>query len=218
MTNLWQLIDAIRQQTSSSVNTTFVLTTINLSRIPGLSNCPTTGGQLSLRSTMSPPTDNQIKKIVKTLNDRGQFRSIISLASTPSRASYEGMLRDVYSLLSIEKAADQKHAEAFYSIRRSKIGAPFNRYRDIYAFDRTAVRIPNDLNKWIGTGDGVGEKGVGDVEELNDEDSAYLNANVIADGKGSWWVACQVCPVARPLWRISDFEYRLLCQQRSILS
>jgi hypothetical protein len=59
-------------------------------------------------------------------------------------------------------------------------------YRDIYAFDRTAVRIPNDLNKWSGTGDGGGGKSVGDVEELNDEDSAYLNANVIADGKGRW--------------------------------
>lgn len=143
---------------------------------------------------MSPPTDNQIKKVVKTLNDRGQFRSIISLASTPSRASYEGMLHDVYSLLSIEKAADQRHAEAFYSIRRSKIGAPFNRYRDIYAFDRTAVRIPHDLNKWIRTGNVTARKVLGDVEELNDEDSAYLNANVIADGKGRWWVACQVSP------------------------
>jgi hypothetical protein len=154
---------------------------------------------------MSPPSDHQIKKIVKTLNDRGQFRSIISLASTPSRASYEGMLHDVYHMLNIEKAADQKHAEAFYSIRRSKIGAPFNRYRDIYAFDRTAVRIPNDLNKWKGTGDGVGQKGLGDVEELNDEDSAYLNANVIADGKGSWWVACQVCSALSPSRRSTDF-------------
>jgi protein tyrosine phosphatase len=153
---------------------------------------------------MSPPTDNHIKKIVKTLNERGQFRSIISLASTPSRTSYEGMLRDVYSLLSIEKHADQRHAEAFYSIRRSKIGAPFNRYRDIYAFDRTAVRIPNDLNKWSGTGDGGGGKSVGDVEELNDEDSAYLNANVIADGKGRWWVACQVCLLRGPSCKLSD--------------
>lgn len=144
---------------------------------------------------MSPSNGDHIKRIVGTLNERGQFRSLISLASTPSRQSYEGMLRDLYKMLDIKKKADQKHAEAFYSIRRSKISAPYNRYRDIYAFDRTAVRVPNDLKKWIGTGktNGAAGRDIGDVEELSDEDSGYLNANVISDGKGSWWVACQVC-------------------------
>lgn len=149
---------------------------------------------------MSPPTSDQIKRIVGTLNERGQFRSLISLASTPAYQNYEGMLENLYRVLGITKVADQKHIEAFYSIRRSKINAPYNRYRDIYAFDRTAVRIPNDLNKWIRTGkvNGVAGNGtgVGDVEELSEEDSGYLNANVIADGKGSWWVACQVCLIA----------------------
>lgn len=144
---------------------------------------------------MSPSNGDHIKRIVGTLNERGQFRSLISLASTPSRQSYEGMLRDLYKMLDITKKADQKHAEAFYSIRRSKTSAPYNRYRDIYAFDRTAVRVPNDLKKWIGTGktNGAAGRDIGDVEELSDEDSGYLNANVISDGKGSWWVACQVC-------------------------
>jgi hypothetical protein len=170
-------------------------------------------------SAMSPTNGDHIKRIVGTLNERGQFRSLISLASTPSRQSYEGMLRDLYQDLNITKKADQKHAEAFYSIRRSKISAPYNRYRDIYAFDRTAVRVPNDLKKWIGTGRSNGHgKDIGDVEELGDEDSGYLNANVISDGKGSWWVACQVSCLDQTLGNCAHPFRRRRCQRPSILS
>ncbi|KAJ9106739.1 hypothetical protein QFC19_003051 [Naganishia cerealis] len=132
---------------------------------------------------MAPPTDAQMKRIVGALNERGQFRSLISLASTPSRGAYERVLHDLYRLLRLDTRAAQEYAEGFYSIRRSKESAQLNRYREIYAFDRTAVRIPNDVDTWLRTG--------GDVEELGEDESGYLNANVIDDGKGSWWVACQ---------------------------
>ncbi|KAJ9096430.1 hypothetical protein QFC21_005252 [Naganishia friedmannii] len=146
---------------------------------------------------MSPPTDAQIKRIVGTLNERGQFRSLVSMATTPTRPQYERMLQDLYHMLHITKPADQKRVEQFYSVRRSKMNVSHNRYREIFAFDRTAVRIPNDVRKWISTAtEHAGKKSgngatIGDVEELREDDSGYLNANVIVDGKGSWWVACQ---------------------------
>ncbi|KAJ9127392.1 hypothetical protein QFC24_000799 [Naganishia onofrii] len=146
---------------------------------------------------MSPPTDAQIKRIVATLNERGEFRSLISMATTPVRPKYEGVLQDLYRMLNITKASDQKYVEQYYSIRRSKMNVSHNRYSQIFAFDRTAVRIPNDVSKWMSTAThhsekkGVNGKAIGDVEELREDDSGYLNANVIVDGKGSWWVACQ---------------------------
>lgn len=152
---------------------------------------------------MSPPTDAQIKRIVATLNERGEFRSLISMATTPVRPKYEGVLQDLYRMLNITKASDQKYVEKYYSVRRSKMNVSHNRYSQIFAFDRTAVRIPNDVSKWMSTAThhsekkGVNGKAIGDVEELREDDSGYLNANVIVDGKGSWWVACQVSRVVK---------------------
>lgn len=149
---------------------------------------------------MSPTTDAQIKRIVDILNERGQIRSLISLASTPAGPQYAGRLQDVYHMLHITKPADQRYVEQYYSVRRSKKNVSHNRYREIFAFDRTAVRIPNDVKKWMSTAtENAGKKSgngstIGDVEELQEDDSGYLNANVIVDGKGSWWVACQVSP------------------------
>jgi protein-tyrosine phosphatase len=58
----------------------------------------------------------------------------------------------------------QTQAEVFYSVAESSANRPLNRYANIYAYDRTAVTVDGD----------------------------YLNANVIKDGHGRWWVACQV--------------------------
>lgn len=55
-----------------------------------------------------------------------------------------------------------------------------NRYGNIWAFDRTGVRVPANVDVEVHL------KGGGE------EDWVYLNANVIADHKGSWWVASQV--------------------------
>ncbi|WWC72702.1 uncharacterized protein I206_106666 [Kwoniella pini CBS 10737] len=53
--------------------------------------------------------------------------------------------------------------QAFYSVRNSVKHVLDNRYRNIYAYDRTAVIV----------------------------DGKYLNANVITDGKGGLWIAAQ---------------------------
>lgn len=53
----------------------------------------------------------------------------------------------------------------FYSVANSAKYKASNRYSNIYAYDRTAVKV-----------DGEG----------------YLNANVVCDGRGMWWVASQV--------------------------
>lgn len=55
--------------------------------------------------------------------------------------------------------------DLYYSVEESRAAGTKNRYRDVLAYDRTSVRV-----------DGNG----------------YLNANVVADTKGQWWVAAQV--------------------------
>jgi protein-tyrosine phosphatase len=61
--------------------------------------------------------------------------------------------------------------EVFYSVRKSREHRKLNRYADVLAYDRTAVSV----------------------------DGEYLNANVVEDGYGGWWVAAQVCPSVQPL-------------------
>jgi protein tyrosine phosphatase len=60
--------------------------------------------------------------------------------------------------------------EVFYSVRNSLKYRKSNRYSNILAYDRTAVQVDGD---------------------------GYLNANVVCDGKGNWWVASQVSGVGR---------------------
>ncbi|KAK8850628.1 hypothetical protein IAR55_004547 [Kwoniella newhampshirensis] len=56
--------------------------------------------------------------------------------------------------------------QVFYSVRNSLRHRPDNRYSNILAYDRTAVTV----------------------------DGRYINANVVKDGKGGWWVAAQAPP------------------------
>jgi protein tyrosine phosphatase len=62
----------------------------------------------------------------------------------------------------------------FYAVEQSANNASCNRYGNIWAFDRTALRASD-----------------GSLAETKD-DGRYLNANIVADGKGNWWVASQV--------------------------
>lgn len=56
-------------------------------------------------------------------------------------------------------------AHAFYSVANSMKHQNSNRYSNILAYDRTAVAL---------------------------EGGGYLNANVVCDARGGWWVASQV--------------------------
>ncbi|ORY31264.1 protein-tyrosine phosphatase-like protein [Naematelia encephala] len=58
----------------------------------------------------------------------------------------------------------------WYSVSNSTRNANRNRYSNVLAYDRTAVTVD------LGGGDGK---------------RAYLNANVVCDGRGDWWVASQ---------------------------
>ncbi len=58
----------------------------------------------------------------------------------------------------------------FYSVANSLRHRASNRYSNILAYDRTAVTA---------------------------DEGEYLNANVVCDGKGSWWVASQASHVVR---------------------
>lgn len=58
----------------------------------------------------------------------------------------------------------QAPEEVFYSVQKSRQNRSLNRYADIFAYDRTAVSVGGE----------------------------YINANVVKDGYGGWWVAAQV--------------------------
>ncbi|RSH86968.1 hypothetical protein EHS25_003456 [Saitozyma podzolica] len=90
-------------------------------------------------------------------------------------------LQHVYHLLTKRESARASHTdpfhqlthrlhrhpapeEVFYSVHNSLKYRTSNRYSNILAYDRTAVQVDGD---------------------------GYLNANVVCDGKGSWWVASQ---------------------------
>lgn len=91
-------------------------------------------------------------------------------------------LQHVYHLLTKRESARASHTdpfhqlthrlhrhpapeEIFYSVHNSLKYRTGNRYSNILAYDRTAVQVDGD---------------------------GYLNANVVCDGKGNWWVASQV--------------------------
>lgn len=76
--------------------------------------------------------------------------------------------RQSYSVLAkreVARAAEWNNHASPYCAIRSKTHSACNRYSDILAYDRTAVRT---------------------------KDGGYLNANVVRDHKGRWWVAAQV--------------------------
>lgn len=73
--------------------------------------------------------------------------------------------RMFYAASSSANKSYQSPDEVYYSVRRSRAHKADNRYADIFAYDRTAVGV---------------------------EGEGYLNANVVCDGYGGWWVAAQV--------------------------
>lgn len=83
-----------------------------------------------------------------------------------------------YSALDPSDASAMNLAKQYYSVQKSSAQAQNNRYSDIFAYDRTSLKLPRYV---------IGEKPLNKQEE-ND---VYLNANLIVDGKGSFWVACQ---------------------------
>lgn len=81
--------------------------------------------------------------------------------------------RQSYSALAkreVARAAEWSNHASPYCAIRSKSHSACNRYSDILAYDRTAVRT---------------------------KDGDYLNANVVRDHKGRWWVAAQVSDRSR---------------------
>jgi hypothetical protein len=109
---------------------------------------------------------------------------ILTVAHTPSldMPISPQSLQHVYHLLTKRESARASHTdpfhqlthrlhrhpapeEVFYSVHNSVKYRTSNRYSNILAYDRTAVQVDGD---------------------------GYLNANVVCDGKGSWWVASQV--------------------------
>ena len=97
--------------------------------------------------------------------------------SKPSMPPSLAALEHVYSILSEREAIRLGYSRPrpppnypspqhiFYSVVNSLKYRTTNRYSNILAYDRTAIKVDND---------------------------GYLNANVVCDGKGSWWVASQV--------------------------
>jgi hypothetical protein len=73
----------------------------------------------------------------------------------------------------LETAEGYQNLLTFYNVNESAKNALSNRYGNIWAYGRTAVT----------------------VQTTSSPDPLYLNANVVADGKGSWWVASQVSPI-----------------------
>lgn len=86
-------------------------------------------------------------------------------------------LRAVFSILAERESLRLEYSRspdaplhAFYSVANSRNNRASNRYSNILAYDRTAIKV-----------DGLG----------------YLNANVVCDSRGGWWVASQVSPFSR---------------------
>lgn len=124
--------------------------------------------------------------IFQLLSDREDLRqqfAYIGLAGGPSRAARSAVDQLAVTIrdLDMELTSDElESAFKFYSIHKSASEGPCNRYGNIFAFDRTAVSAP------VGTTSG---------SEADSGKSLYLNANIVADGKGSWWAASQVIVV-----------------------
>jgi hypothetical protein len=124
--------------------------------------------------------------IFQLLSDREDLRqqfAYIGLAGGPSRAARSAVDQLAVTIrdLDMEFTSDElESAFKFYSIHKSASEGPCNRYGNIFAFDRTAVSAP------VGTTSG---------SDADTGKSLYLNANIVADGKGSWWAASQVIVV-----------------------
>ena len=89
----------------------------------------------------------------------------------------------------LSKHRDPQHA--FYSVVNSVKNRTSNRYDNIFAYDRTSVIV---------------------------DDEGYLNANVVCDTKGAWWVASQVRIRLSSRQSRTEGIYRRRYQEHSMLS
>jgi len=124
------------------------------------------------QSSLSP-----IHRLLSARDDLRHLFSYIALAGGPANASRDviGQLRDVTAQLDMEfQSQELESAIDFYAVEHSANNASCNRYGNIWAFDRTALRASD------------GSSGAAK------DDGRYLNANIVADAKGNWWVASQV--------------------------
>lgn len=67
---------------------------------------------------------------------------------------------------------------SFYSIETSRQGGEHNRYSDIFAFERTRVKVPLRATSKDG--------------KTGQEGDMYLNANLVMDEVANFWIASQV--------------------------
>ena len=122
-------------------------------------------------------TLNPIHRLLSARDDLRHLFSYIALAGGPANASRQAIsqLRDVTAQLDIEFDSEElESAIEFYAVERSANNASCNRYGNIWAFDRTALRASDPSSA------------------DSEDDGRYLNANIVADGKGNWWIASQV--------------------------
>lgn len=87
-------------------------------------------------------------------------------------AVWDVLVRRELIRMSLSRTSEPKSPqEIFYAITESKLNRRANRYSNVFAYDRTAVKV----------------------------DGQYLNANVVKDREGAWWVAAQASE--HVLWR-----------------
>lgn len=136
-------------------------------------------------------TPSKLERVFNLLALRDELRSLfshINLAGGPNHvhSSTKARMANLITKLGgtyFETPQDLQRAFAFYSVESSASQSGSNRYGNIWAFDRTAVTVPRQRRRQR---DGGHQRGV------EEEEDVYLNANVVVDGKGSWWVASQV--------------------------
>lgn len=95
---------------------------------------------------------------------------VARMAKTPARHVWEVLeerenARQRISMLQLRQAAGPEGI--FYSVNNSVKHSKHNRYSNVLAYDRTAVRVDGE---------------------------SYLNANVVCNGRGRWYVAAQAPP------------------------
>lgn len=72
----------------------------------------------------------------------------------------------------------EQECTSFYSIETSRQAGEHNRYSDIFAYERTRVRVPLGSTSRDG--------------KVTQNGDMYLNANVIIDDFANFWIASQV--------------------------
>lgn len=115
--------------------------------------------------------------------------------ATPHLSRSRRSSTDLERILSPEWT--MREARAFYCTEKSMWAGELNRYDNIWAYDRTAVRLPmypRDLERSRAEVEGIIQRLVRDGKRKDDPSAyrGYLNANVVRDRKANWWVISQV--------------------------